>query len=251
MHAFKDHFSTLAEAYSRYRPTYPEDLYAWLAEISPNRSRVWDCATGGGQAARVLADHFDLVTASDASSDQIANCTPHPKVAFRVAPAENSGLPDSSVDLITVAQAVHWFDFNRFYAEARRVARPGAPIVVWSYAFFSVNEAIDAVIDRYANGILGSYWPPERAFVDNRYRDLPFPFIRIEGPSFQMTRTWKLDHVLGYLTTWSSRKNYMAEKAEDPLVLVQDALAEAWGPKDQERLVRWPMFYLAGTVQKP
>ncbi len=249
MSEFKDHFSTLAEAYSRFRPTYPEELYTWLSQISPGRSHVWDCATGGGQAARALAGHFDLVTATDASADQVANCSPHAKVDFRVAPAEDSGLADSSVDLITVAQAVHWFDFDRFYAEVRRVARPGAPIVVWSYPFFSVNEGIDAVVHRYANDILGSYWPPERALVDNLYRDLPFPFTQIEGPQFEMTRTWKLDHILGYLSTWSSRKNYLADKGEEPLDLVQDALAEAWGPKDGEHLVRWSMFYLAGTCQ--
>ena len=250
MKEFKDYFSTRAKAYSRYRPTYPAELYRWLAEISPGRAVAWDCATGGGQAARSLSDYFDGVIATDASADQIAHCQPHPKVDFRVASAENSGLPDASVDLITVAAAVHWFNSDRFYAEVNRVARPGAPIVVWSYSFFTVNDAVDDVLSHYAKNILGAYWPQEIALIDNNYRDLPFPFPRISGPQFEITRQWKLEWLLGYLTTWSACKNYWAEKGEEPLTLIQDALTEAWGA-EEERLVRWPLFYLAGTSNGP
>jgi len=247
MSGFNDYFSTRAEAYGRYRPTYPKELYTWLAKLSPGHTLAWDCATGAGQAARALADFFDRVIATDASADQITNCQSHPQVAFRVASAEQSGLPEACADLITAAAAVHWFNLDLFYAEVRRVARPGAPIVVWSYSFFTVNKEIDDVLEHYAKNILGAYWPPEIALIDNNYRDLPFPFTRINGPQFEITRSWKLDWLLGYLTTWSACKNYWASKGEEPLDLIRDALAEAWGPTEQERLVRWPLFYLAGT----
>ncbi|MDJ0841600.1 MAG: class I SAM-dependent methyltransferase [Acidobacteriota bacterium] len=247
MTQFKDHFSGLAQDYARFRPTYPENLFSWLAETAPARNHVWDCATGTGQAACALAAYFERVTATDASEKQLANAEQHPRVTYHAAPAEASGLPNHSVDLITAAQAIHWFHFDRFYDEVRRVAKPNALLAAWTYDFFRTTPQIDDIVDRYAHTILGPYWPPERAMVNAKYATLPFPFERIDSPLFTMKATWSRERVLGYLVTWSAYKNYRAEHKDNPMDQVYDELYAAWGDMDRE--VSWNLTMVAGKVK--
>ncbi|HTQ81570.1 MAG TPA: class I SAM-dependent methyltransferase, partial [Thermoanaerobaculia bacterium] len=180
---FKDHFSGHAASYAAHRPGYPPELFAYVTSLTAGKDLAWDCATGNGQAAVALAETFDQVIATDASPQQLAHAPAHPRIEYRVATAEDSGLAPASIDLLTVAQAVHWFDFDRFYAEARRVLRPGGAIALWTYNLLR-HPALNELIDHLSQKIVGAYWPPERRWVDEDYRNLPFPFPELPSPAF-------------------------------------------------------------------
>lgn len=242
-----DYFSTQAAAYAAFRPTYPRELFEFVASCAPRRDQVWDCATGSGQAALALADDFERVIATDASAKQLAHAPPHERIEYRVAPAEDSGLPDQSADAITVAQALHWFDVERFYAEAHRVLAPGGVLVVWSYNDALLDDPVlDAALQRYNGETVGSYWPAERQIVRDGYRTVPFPFERIAAPSFTLTRDWTLAELSGYLRSWSSTARYVAEHGTDPVVEFDEAISPRWGDPMTRRRVSWPLVVLAG-----
>jgi SAM-dependent methyltransferase len=243
--AFKDHFSRQAADYAKFRPRYPKELFRWLASIAPSKELAWDCATGSGQAAVELADVFERVIATDGSPKQIANAEPHPGVDYRAATAEDSGLESHSVDLITVAQALHWFDLERFYVEVRRILKPEGVIAAWAYKLATVTEKIDAVVNHYYSQVVGSYWPAERVLVE-RFEELPFGFSPIETPAFEMVAEWNVDHLLGYLLTWSATQRFMAAEKRDPLGEVEQELRSVWG-EDRRRVV-WPLTVKAGRV---
>ena len=175
---FRDHFSGHAADYSLYRPHYPETLYGWLASLVPNTTRVWDCATGNGQAAVALAEHFDAVVATDASAEQIESAIPHPRVHYGAHSASDSGLADHSVGLVTIAQALHWFDPKPFHRELTRVLQPGGVVAAWCYELFTVHPDFDVVMLRLYNDILGDDWPPERRYIETGYADIPWPWER-------------------------------------------------------------------------
>lgn len=247
---FKDHFSTQSAGYSRFRPRYPAELFSALAELTPGRELVWDCATGTGQAAVELARHFDRVVATDASAAQLAKAQEHPKVEYRVATAETSGLTAGSVDLVTVAQALHWFDLDRFYDEVRRVARPGGVLAVWTYNLLQITPEVDTVVRRYHDEEMEADWPPERHLVDSGYTSLPFPFPKLPVPDIPMEADWTLDGLIGYLGTWSAIQRYRRRTGEDPLPRFAAEVTEAWGEAETRR-ARWPLTVWAGTVHAP
>ena len=243
---FKDHFSKRAADYSKFRPRYPQELFEYLGRIAPGRQLAWDCATGNGQAAVGLASVFDRVIATDASEKQIANAQSHKVVEYRVAPAENSGIEPETIDLIVVAQALHWFDLDCFYAEARRVLKPDGVLAASAYNLLHVERAIDAVVNRYYYEVVGFFWPPERKFVE-QFADLPFPFHKVDVPKFEMTARWNLDHLIGYLRTWSSTQRFIAAKGSDPLEQIRKDLTAAWGDANQTRRVVWPLSLRVGV----
>ena len=243
---FHDHFSEHAEDYARFRPTYPDSLYTFLADAVTARGLAWDCATGNGQAAVGLAKHFERVIATDASRPQIAQALAHPRVEYRVAEATQSGLADASVDLVTIAQALHWFDTPTFYAEVRRVLTPAGVCAAWGYGLMRIAPAIDAVVDHYYRDVVGPYWPPERVHLDAGYATLGFPFAEIAAPPFAMQATWPLAGLLGYLATWSATKRYVQILGMDPLDRVSGDLTRAWGPADVTHLVTWPLYLRVG-----
>ena len=245
-HFAKDYFSGAARDYAAHRPRYPEELFTFLAAQAPALDSAWDCATGNGQAALGLAAHFRHVTATDASPEQIARALPHPRVAYRVAPAEASGLPEAGVDLVAVAQAAHWFDLPRFYAEVRRVLRPGGLLALWGYERLSVAPDIDAVIEDFYGNALGPYWPPERRHVEAGYRDLPFPFADLAAPAFSLTARWDLDALMGYFATWSAVQRCRETTGQDPLPGVRGRLLERWGSPDTAKTIKWPLFLRLG-----
>ncbi len=249
--SFADHFSRQSLQYTQFRPRYPHALFAHLATLVHRRDAAWDCGTGNGQAAVDLAEHFAHVFATDPSANQVAHARPHPQVEYRVAPAEACPLPDESVDLITVAQALHWFDRERFYAEVRRVCRPGGVLAAWCYGLATIEPQIDRLVWQLYEPILGKYWPPERRLVEQRYAALEFPFPQLELPAIAMTAEWTLADLLGYLSTWSSVQKYRQQQGTDPLLLVETQLAEAWGAPDTKRLVQWPLSGRVGRVHPP
>lgn len=246
---FKDHFSRQADRYTRFRPHYPRKLFAYLASLPRETGRAWDCGTGSGQAAVALAEIFAEVVASDPSARQIEHAESHERVIYLVATAEHCPLPDDSVDLVTVAQAVHWFDLDKFYAEVRRVGRPGSVIAIWAYCLATITPQIDAVVQRLYADIVGSYWPPERSVIEEGYRSVPFPFDEISSPELEMAAHWNLEELLGYLSTWSSVQKYLEKNGTNPLDLVRDDLAAAWGSPAEKRLIEWPLVLRVGRIK--
>lgn len=243
---FKDHFSERAAGYAVYRPHYPPAIAQWLAAASPGRDLAWDVACGSGQLSVLLAEHFRKVVATDASDAQIAQAQSHDRVEYRVERAEQSSLTDRSVDLVTVAQAAHWLDLGSFYMEARRVGRPGALIALVAYERTRIASDIDRVVESFYSGDLAGWWPPERAHIETGYRDLAFPFPRLEAPPFDMRASWTAEQLIGYVKTWSAVQ--AMEKANGPAATARfaSALRAAWG--EGEREIRWPMVVLAGRL---
>ncbi|HUO86644.1 MAG TPA: class I SAM-dependent methyltransferase [Thermoanaerobaculia bacterium] len=244
---FHDHFSPLAERYAAARPSYPPELFTWLADLSARRERAWDVGTGSGQAAVALAEHFAEIVASDAAAAQIAQARPHPRVRYRVAAAEASGLEVGSVDLVTAAQAAHWFDLGRFYAEVRRVLAPGGAVALWTYHGVTLAPAVDRVVERYYRDVVGPFWPAERAAVEDGYRSLPFPFAEVAAPTFEIRQRWDLGRFAAYLATWSASRHWSdAHGGADPLAEIAEDLAAVWGDARRRREVRWPLALRVG-----
>jgi ubiquinone/menaquinone biosynthesis C-methylase UbiE len=248
MSGFKDHFSANSAGYAGYRPRYPEALFDWLAGQCAARDAAWDCATGSGQAAVALAGRFRRVIATDASAAQIEHAQAHAGVEYRVAPAEASGLPDAGVDLVTVAQAAHWFDLDAFHAEVRRVLKPGGLVALWGYEKLRLETDLARVVGHFYHGVLDGYWPPERALVESGYRDLAFPFAEIAPPEFAMSADWTLDQLIGYFGTWSAVKNYRQALGADPLPALRGELEPLWGSPDRPKNIQWPLFLRIGRV---
>jgi ubiquinone/menaquinone biosynthesis C-methylase UbiE len=248
---FHDHFSAFANRYADFRPHYPAAIFDYLPTIVTRTSFVWDCACGNGQATVDLAERFDHVIATDASKEQIASATPHPKIEYRVAPAETSGLADNSIGLVTVAQAIHWFDFDRFYAEVNRVLAADGAIAVWAYGIDEVEgDAVNALAQDYYENVVGPYWPPERKLVEEGYRTIPFPFHEISAPPIQMEMQWDLDALLGYFSTWSATNRFIKAKGFNPLERLEKELLKVWGERNRIRLVTWPLSMRIGRKSK-
>lgn len=246
--SFKDHFSDQAAGYAAHRPTYPLALVDALARVSPGSTLAWDAGCGSGQLATLLAERFACVIATDASEAQLANAVPNRRVEYRCARAEDSGLPDACADLVTAAQAAHWFDLDAFYAEVRRVALPGAVVALVSYGLMRVDARVTPVIRVFHSGVLGSYWPPERLHVDEEYRTLEFPFDELEIPRLQITATWNYTDLMGYIETWSAVRALRAAEGEAALDEFRTRLADAWGPPGTVRPVRFPLALRVGRV---
>lgn len=248
--SFADHFSAVSAAYAAFRPRYPDELFAFLARESRERTAAWDAGTGSGQAALGLAQHFTHVTATDASEEQLAHATRDPRVTYRVAPAEASGLPDQSVDLVTAAQAAHWFDRPRFWAEARRVLKPGGLIAVWTYVLVEIEPRIDAIVRRFYESVVGPFWPPERQLTEQRYRTTDFPFTEMDVPAFAIERQLTLEELAGYVRTWSATRGFIRKHGRDPVDELVAELAPEWGedPPHHTRMGRWPIAMRAGRT---
>jgi SAM-dependent methyltransferase len=245
---FRDHFSSAAPDYRTYRPRYPASLFEALAAATPHRRLAWDCATGSGQAAVALAGHFDAVAATDASEQQLAAAEPRAGVGYRRARAEASGLPDASVALVTVAQALHWFDRPAFFAEVRRVCSRGGLLAAWCYGLMEIDPSVDPVVHRFYAETVGPYWPPERGLVESGYRGIDFPFEEIVLPRAHMEALWTLDELCGYLGTWSATLRYRSANGSDPVPLLKEALRPLWGDRPAARQLRWPLAVRAGRV---
>lgn len=238
---FRDLFSKQATDYARFRPTYPRALFQHLSDACADHALAWDCATGNGQAATALAAHFRKVIATDASEKQLAEARPFPGVEYRRAPAEESGLARHSTDLITVAQAFHWFDQPRFFREVARVSKPGGLLAVWCYATCVIDPAVDAVITELYRDVLGPYWDDGRRLVEEGYRNEKFPFEEIAAPRASMGMAWAVTDLIGYLGTWSALVKYRDATGDDPRHSFIPKLQRAWGDLGAEKTVTWPL----------
>ena len=243
-----DHFSRQSSHYRDSRPGYPPALYGFLGSAVARAETALDCATGSGQAAVDLSDRFAEVIAFDLSARQVAQAAAHPRVHYLVADAAQLPLPDRRVDLVTVAQALHWLDLPAFYAEVGRVARTGAVIAAWTYGRIRVTPTVDAVIARLYEDLVGPYWPAERRHVENGYRDLPFPFEPLAVPPLSLEADWPLQRVIGYLASWSAVQRYKDAVGSDPVEAVHAKLSAAWGVDKRLRRIEWPLAIRAGRI---
>jgi ubiquinone/menaquinone biosynthesis C-methylase UbiE len=243
----KDLFSGHAADYALYRPGYPTALYDWVFDRVSCFDSAWDCGTGNGQVANVLAKRFKKVEATDISDAQIQEAVSPANVHYRVSPAESTPFDSTSFDLITVGQALHWFDFDRFNAEVKRVAKPGALLAVWTYELLSISPETDAVIADFYRNTVGTYWDKERRHVENQYAAIPFPYQNVEKRVFLQTYEWTLDQVCHYLHTWSSVRKFEKMNKINPVAELQRQLAVPWGASEC-KTVTFPVFTQLGTV---
>jgi ubiquinone/menaquinone biosynthesis C-methylase UbiE len=241
-----DHFSPVAEQYALFRPSYPDELFDWLASIAPQCKLAWDCGAGSGQATVALAARFEHVLGTDISAAQLASAPSLDNVKYHATPAETSGLPDHSADLVTVAQAMHWFDLPVFYAEVQRVLKPQGVIAAWGYNRFLIGQPnLQRIIDNFYVDTIGPYWPAERVHVENEYRHLPFPFSRIHTPRFSLQKEWPLEHLLGYLRSWSAVARFQAANGTDPVDALKKEIKPHW-PEGKSYWIEWPLFMHVG-----
>lgn len=243
---FPDHFSAIARDYARFRPGYPDALFDWVVDLVPGVRAAWDAGTGTGQAAVGLARRVPLVVASDPSTSQLAAAERHPRVHYVQALAEEMPLASQSLELVTAAQALHWFDLDRFYSEVARILAPGGVLAVWSYRLVEVDARIDPLLWGFYNGVLGPYWPPERVHVDRSYRDLAFPFDEIAAPTLSLEHRWTFSELLGYVATWSAVRRCREATGVDPMTGLAQRIEPLWGNPAARRLVRWPLSLRAG-----
>ncbi|WP_421942171.1 class I SAM-dependent methyltransferase [Pedobacter sp.] len=241
----KDNFSAQSAEYAIYRPTYPKALYDYLLSLVMDKKAAWDCATGNGQVARVLAQHFEKVYATDISEKQLSQALKVPNIYYRVEPAEQVSAVADSFDLITVAQAIHWFNFEAFYAEVKRTLKPDGLFAVIGYGLMNIDKKVDQEVFKLYEDILGKYWDPERRYIEEGYKTIPFPFEEIVAPHFQIKTTWNFKQLIGYLNTWSSLQHYKKANDRNPLEYMFTALKEAWG-NDAEKEVRFPILLRIG-----
>lgn len=244
----KDNFSLSSDNYAKFRPDYPQTIYDFLYPLLKNKSKAWDCGTGNGQVAQELSNEFTNVYATDISQAQLDQAIPADNIHYSLQPAEKTNFEDNSFDLITVAQAVHWFDFDAFYKEVTRVSKPQAVIALIGYELNNITPEIDAVVRHFYKNIIGKYWDPENRYIEQKYQTIPFPFRELETPEINNIKLWKLDHLIGYLNTWSAVKHFIKENGYNPLDEILPQLTEAWGAAEV-RKVNFPIIFKAGRVK--
>ncbi len=243
----KDYFSLQSKAYAAFRPTYPRRLYQFIFKHLQGRTCAWDCATGNGQVAQYLAKYFEKVYATDISQAQLAEAVHAKNIFYSVAPAEKTSFAAHQFDLITVAQALHWFNLDQFYEEVRRTAKQGGLLAVWGYALLTIDNVIDDLfMDFYVN-TTGPYWDEARKLVENEYRDVPFPFERIPGPELTIKVKWTVDQFAGYLNSWSAVQKYIRMHGANPVESFTETLRSVWKPGVVKE-VTFPLFLKVGRT---
>ena len=245
----KDYFSEQADKYAKFRPTYPEEFFVYLKSILSAKHSAWDCGTGNGQVAHRLAEIFENVFATDISQAQINNAFQAKNIHYSLQAAEKTNFAEWSFDLIVAAQAVHWFDFEKFYAEVRRTAKENALLALIGYGRVQISEPIDKIIDNFYFNVLGKYWDTERKYIDEHYQTIPFPFEEIQAPFFTKKYSWNLEHLLAYLSTWSAVGHFIKKNAYNPLESLKNELESFWGLKETID-IHFPILLRVGRVWK-
>lgn len=244
----KDNFSKQAALYAKYRPAYPPALFDFILKHVSGRALAWDCATGNGQTAKELAKYFEKIFATDISAKQIEKAAQHPSIIYSIQPAEQTGFADNSFDLITVSQALHWFRFNDFYKETKRVAKPGAVFAAWCYPLLFISPETDRLIISFYRETTGPYWDAERKYVDEKYQTIPFPFKEIKSPVFTMEYEWTINELEGYFNTWSALQKFIEVNDYNPVPQLIEQLRPFW--KKEKMKIRFPLYLRFGIIEK-
>ena len=245
--AFHDHFSAHAGTYATFRPRYPVALFHWLAVVAPGTALAWDVGTGNGQVATGLITRFAKVVATDASAEQIANAQTHARITYRIAQYE-SGIADHTAQLVTVGQALHWFDADAFCKEVQRVLQPGGVLAAFAYTHSQVTPDVDMVVRHHHDVTLGHYWPVEHHLIHEEYRGIALPIDELVAPPFELREDWTLAQYRGFLRSWSGTQRLIAARGEEPILAFERDLEAAWGA-DPRRTVTWPMFMRVGEIR--
>jgi hypothetical protein len=245
----KDNFSTQSAGYSKYRPGYPPELFEFILEHVPGRKIAWDCATGNGQTAKELALHFDKVIATDISASQLQHARSLSNIEYKVEPAEKTTIADTSIDLVTVSQALHWLQWEAFYEEVKRTGKPNSWIAAWMYDLPGISPQIDQLVSKYFyREVLHGYWDYERRYVDDHYTTIPFPFEEISCPVFSIRLEWSIDELEGYILTWSAVQKFMQVNNFNPVTALMKQVKPAW---TGERIhLHFPVYMRMGRIQK-
>jgi ubiquinone/menaquinone biosynthesis C-methylase UbiE len=244
----KDNFSKQADIYAKYRPQYPQQLFDFILQQTDKKQNAWDCATGNGQSAKVLAKYFEKVFATDISQKQIDNAVQANNIYYSVQPAEKTNFADNTFDLITVSQALHWFEFNSFYKEVRRIAKAGSLFAGWSYSLLHISTEIDKLIRSFYTEIIGPYWDAERKYVDQEYKTIPFPFNEIAAPHFRMEYYWTIKELEGYFNTWSALQKFIAANDYNPVPDVINQIKPHWA--NEKMKISFPLNIRMGSIEK-
>ena len=244
----KDNFSKQAAGYAKYRPVYPQELYDFIVSNVPCKQAAWDCGTGNGQAAKELAKMFDKVYATDISQKQIENAPQRVNIFYSVQAAEQTRFAENSFDLVTAAQALHWFRFDDFYKELVRVAKPNAIFAAWTYSLLHISNEIDSLIKDHHFTTLRSYWDAERKHVDEEYQNIPFPFTKINVPVFSIEYEWTTGELEGYLNTWSGLQKFIYIQQYNPVDELMIRIKPFW--KQKKMKIRFPVHLLMGKIEK-
>jgi ubiquinone/menaquinone biosynthesis C-methylase UbiE len=244
----KDNFSAQAQSYAQFRPHYPQEMIAYIASLVTTHTTALDVATGNGQVAVALSAHFDQVFATDISANQLQHATAAPNVFYSEQPAERTTFTDAQFDLITVAQAIHWFDFSAFYKEVYRTLKPKGIFAVLGYGLFNSNPDSDRILRHFYNGIVGPYWDAERRYLDENYTTIPFPFKELEAKKFSNRFTWTFEQLTGYLETWSATRHYITANGTNPVDVIRDELEASWAKGNKQ--VDFPLLLRIGMLHK-
>ncbi|HSY77938.1 MAG TPA: class I SAM-dependent methyltransferase [Bacteroidia bacterium] len=248
MASFSDYFSKQSGIYVKYRPTYPKELFSYLSSLTKEHNLAWDCGTGNGQSAIGLSEFYDSVIATDPSEEQIKNAIANGKVIYRVEKAEDNSLQSNSVDIITIANALHWFNFDAFYKEVRRVLKSNGIIAAWAYALPIISPEIDSIAKQFHDDTLGTCWLPPNRMVEKGYTTIPFPFEQIVIPSFRIEKTMNLQDLIGYFNTWSATQRFIQEKKFNPTEKLEKDIRKVWGNIELEKKLTWNLILKIGKV---
>jgi ubiquinone/menaquinone biosynthesis C-methylase UbiE len=247
LYQMKDNFSRQADVYAKYRPDYPKELFDFILSHINNNVAAWDCATGNGQTAKELAKYFEKVYATDISQKQLDNAAQASNIFYSLQPAEQTNFPDHQFDLVTVSQALHWLQFEKFYTEVNRVTKPGGYLAVWMYGGLSISPEIDRLKKDHYSNTLGAYWDMERQHVDDNYTSIPFPFEEIKCPSFKIQFHWTIEELRGYLNTWSALQKFIAANNYNPVDELVEQIRPYWTKERME--INFPVTLRMGQIK--
>ncbi len=239
-------FDDKADLYASSRPTYPKEIYNYLSSLCSSTLTAWDCACGSGQVAIGLIDKFERVYATDISENQLTNAKLHPNITYKISSAENTNFGDDFFDLVCVAQALHWFNLESYWNEVHRVLKPNGVFSAWGYLWSPVDESIESVIQEYIWDIVEPYWTPQHSLLWNRYRNIDFPFRKIESPVFKMNMLLSIDELFNLIHTTSAARRYMDDHGDDFFREAYTAVSEIWGSLIQKRKIAFSLIFYAG-----